>query len=497
MKTLLSRLALIGTASAALFACGDDTGDNTSPFSSSGLPTGGIPTDVVPIPSGIPGLCDFQCKTIAEAGAGISGIREVDAFFGAVGNFQAQAGSLEADVRLELLSMAAALGIDGSAMATGELAAAISGGVAGGFGGMIDGNLSIGFAPPKCEVSATASVQAAAKCDATVDPGSVSVECEGSCEASGSAMASCSGGATLTCKGTAPGFKCEGTCSGTCEVAADAKCEGECNGTCEVHGDVACNGTCEMNGTAACDGECMGSTDAGGNCTGECKLSETAMCNGTCKLNAGATCEGSCKGSCELKAGGTCNGECKGECEYTPPSGMCEATATAKCEASAEAKVECNGKCSGEAKPPMVKAECEATAKAEASFNAECTPPSLDIKYNLTTQAQADFAADVNVKAAFEGKIQAFGKAFANLTAKGAKIEAIIKAGGDLGSSGAAAVDGALQAAGSGTLSTGASLDLACGIAAFATVPAMLTEASGSLAVSAKAVADITLAVKG
>src|SRR5690606_16360267 len=120
-----------------------------------------------------------------------------------------------------------------------------------------------------------------------------------------------------------------------------------------------------------------------------------------------------------------------------------------------------------------------------------------EIKFDLKAEAQAAFAADANAKAAFEGKIQAIGKAFANLTAKGAKISAVIKAGEGLGASGATAVNGALQAAGSAELSTGAKLDLACGVAAFGAVPGLVTGAAGSLAVSAKAVADVTLALKG
>jgi hypothetical protein len=285
-------------------------------------------------------------------------------------------------------------------------------------------------------------------------------------------MVTCSAGAELKCKGTAPAFACSGTCTGSCELNAGAKCEGECKGS------------CELDGTAACNGECMG-TEAGGMCTGQCKLA------------AGASCEGTCNGTCELKAGGMCTGECKGECEYTPPMGTCDASATAKCEGMAGAMVECSGKCSGEAKPPAVKTECEATAKAEASFNAECTPPKLEIKYDLTADARTKFAGDATLKAAFEGKIHTIGKAFANLTAKGAKITAVIKAGEGLGASGVTAVNGALQAAGSAELSTGAKLDLACGLAAFAGVPALVTEAAGSLGVSAKAVADVTIALKG
>jgi hypothetical protein len=42
----------------------------------------------------------------------------------------------------------------------------------------------------------------------------------------------------------------------------------------------------------------------------------------------------------------------------------------------------------------MVEADCEATAKAEADFAAECHPPSIDIKYNLTAEANAELSGD-------------------------------------------------------------------------------------------------------
>ncbi len=442
-------------------------------------------------------FCGWECKAFAAGEVNISGVRKLDAFFAASASLQAQAASLQAEVRAELVSMAAVLGIEGAAtMSIDQLTVAIDESVRLGFGGKIQGGITIAATPPKCEVSASASLEAAAKCDATVDPGMATVECSGSCEAEASAMASCSGEATLSCKGTAPAFKCEGTCTGRCELEANAKCEGECKGTCEVNGDVACNGTCEMNGTAACDGECAGSTDAGGNCTGECKLNMGAMCTGTCKLNAGATCEGSCNGNCELSAGGNCTGECKGECEYTPPSGTCEGGAKAKCEASGSAMVQCNGKCDGEVKPPMVDADCEATAKAEAQFAAECHPPSIDIKYNLTAEAQAEFAGDINAKAAFEGKVQAVGKAFANIAAKGAKIEGVLTAGGGLVSAGGEAITDAIatiSASGDPKLIVGAY----CAGEAIGDVSGSLQASVNSLTATAQGVASITATFSG
>lgn len=363
-------------------------------------------------------LCGLECKVLAEGEANISGNSKIDAFFAATLKFQAQAASLEAEVRAELAAIAAAAGVRGAArMDIDELVAAIDAEVTGGFDGMIEGGLTIAFTPPKCQVTAKASVEAAAKCDASATPPSASVECKGNCEASAEVMAECSGNAELKCKGTAPSFACTGTCTGTCELTAG----GECSGTCE--------GKCMMDGNTACDGECQGTLE-GGNCEGECKLA------------SGATCTGSCEGTCELAAGGECDGQCKGECEYTPGGANCEAGATAKCETKGNATVECEGKCDGEVTPPEVSAECEATAKAEASASAECVPPAVELKYELSARAQGMFEGNASAQAEFEGRLQAVGKAFANVLAKGAKVEAIIASSPALVSASGGAIGG-------------------------------------------------------
>lgn len=413
-------------------------------------------------------LCGLNCKVLADGEASISGNAKIDAFFGATLNFQAQAASLKADVKAELVSIAAAAGVEGAAdLSVDELVAQIDAEVKGGFNGMIDGGLTIEFAPPKCEVTAQASVEAAASCDAKATPPQATVECSGNCEASADVMAECSGSAELKCKGTAPSFECSGTCTGECDLEAG----GECGGTCD--------GKCTMDGTAACDGECMGSTDAGGNCDGECKL------------NAGASCTGSCEGKCDLKAGGSCSGQCKGECEYTPPSGSCEAGATAKCEAKADASVECSGKCDGDVTPPMVSAECEATAKANAKASAECTPPSVDLKYTLSASAQADFQGDATAQAAFEGRIQAVGKAFANLVAKGAKVEAIASASPGLIKASTDAVASAVSDL-SGSADARGAFGAFCATSELPKAGTILKDSAKSLTDTAAAVASVT-----
>ncbi|HEX2733282.1 MAG TPA: hypothetical protein VHM70_16840 [Polyangiaceae bacterium] len=449
MKKLLTGIALIATGVSA--GCSDAT---------KALDDAGVDNPLA-------GICKFECKGLAEAHGKISGITEVDAFFSAVAELQIQAASLQGEVQLELANIAGALGVEGAAaMSIDELNAAIKGKIDGGLDGAIMGGISLEFVPPKCQVNASASIEASAKCDASVKGPSAKVECSGSCEASASAMASCSADATLKCEGTPPSFKCEGTCSGTCDLKAGGMCEG------------ACNGTCNVTAEGDCDGEFTASTEAG-----------AADGSGTCKLNAGATCKGSCQGSCDLEAGGSCSGECKGSCEYTPPDGKCDASATAKCEAKADAKVECSGKCEGEATPPMVKAECKATAKADASFHAECQPPKVGVKYELTDEFKTKFKGDLSAQAAFDAKLQAVGKAFGSLQAKNAKIEAVVKASADLATSGQAAIEAALKAVDKDKLSIGAALDLTCGLGAIGEVPAALADATASLNATAMGVA--------
>jgi hypothetical protein len=428
-----------------------------------------------PLGDGFGGLCPgLQCKTIAEAGGSITGVAKFDAFFTSVVNFNAQANVLEADVRAALGELAAAAGVQVEAGATiDDLSAAIVAKVEGNFDGNIDGGLTLEYEPPRCEVSAQASIQAAAKCDAMVDPGSVSVECEGTCEAEASAMLECSGSATLECTGTAPSFACEGTCKGSCEIQAGAECTGECKGTCEV--DAA----------ADCDGEFTAGTGQGANGSG------------TCKVRSGGTCSGTCKGSCELTAGGTCDGECKGECTYTAPSGGCTGGAKASCKGTADAKVECTGTCKGEATPPMVEAACQASVKAEADLKAECHPPSIDVAFNLS----ADFAANgsATAQADFAARMEAFGKAYAKLVATAAKLDLVAHAGTELVGSASGAITTGLRGVLDGEASLSAKFQATCLITdgGLAEATGMINSALGKVEGSVTAVGSVTTAVGG
>ncbi len=338
--------------------------------------------------------CGLNCPDVGIAGgnASITGVASIDGFFGAVVNYSTQANLVAGKIDAELAAIAASAGLEGGAGAnfSGELQAALR----AEFG--LAGDISVDFQPPRCEVSAKATVEATARCDASVDPGSVEASCEGKCEVDPGEVdleASCEGEAQaeLTCTGTAPNMQCDGQCTGTCELTAAASCEGTCNGT--------CNGTCSVENT---DGSCAGE------------------------------CDGTCEGKCELEAGGSCSGSCTGSCEYTPGEAGCEAGAKAevecKVEGSAEPpKVNCSGSCSGEVTPPSASAECEANAKAEAEVNAECYPPSVGVSYELVATGNAQ--ADLEARLAFEAWLSGFKAHIGAIAAAAAQADIVIKAG--------------------------------------------------------------------
>jgi hypothetical protein len=155
--------------------------------------------------------------------------------------------------------------------------------------------ISLDISPPKCGASLDVVADCAAKCDATVKPGSVEAECD-----PGKLQGSCSGG-----------------CSGSCDVEGGAKCEGTCSGKC----DGKCNGKCDgVAGNATCSGNCEGS--CGGSCSGSCAIKAKASCSGTCS------------GGCDVAFKAP---KCTGEVHPPQMSAEC----SGHCNAKAEAKVEC------------------------------------------------------------------------------------------------------------------------------------------------------------
>jgi len=392
--------------------------------------------------------CDLTCPVegILAGNASISGLASVDSFFSAVVNFGKAAGQVKAGVDAELRAIAVSLDLDAGASAVD-----IRGALAAKFKAAVDGGVKIEYAPPRCTVAASVAVDAAAKCDAQIDPGMATVECKGTCTVDASAEASCDASATVMCKGTAPNLQCEGTCTGTCELSGSLQCEGTCNGT--------CNGTCSVKGP---DGQCAGE------------------------------CMGECQGSCELKAGAACEGSCQGSCEYQAPEGKCEAGAEVRCQASADASASCNGSCDGEVVPPKAKAECEASVEAEAKLRAECTPPSLEIRW----QWSAAYAGDVAAQAQFKAWVEGFRVRYAGLLAATARGKLVLEAGAGLGEAAGSLVT-SVQSDFAGQTDLRVTVGIACAVTEFGAVATVIGDASGALTGSLEASAEITAAIAG
>lgn len=392
--------------------------------------------------------CGLTCnaKGVLEGNATISGIPNIDAFFGAVVDLRAAAATINGSIRAELDGLALSLGLE-----EGAAAADIKAALEAKLTASVSGGLTVKYQEPKCAASLEVTASAAASCDAEVDPGSVEVKCEGSCTIDASAQASCTGESKLTCKGTAPNLDCSGTCTGSCELQAAAACEGTCRGQCQ--------GTCDVEG-------------ANGDCAGKC--------------------DGQCQGTCELNAGGSCTGKCTGSCEYTPPSGSCEATAEARCEASANADIKCKGGCEGNVRPPQVKAECEASVEAKANASIECTPPALDV----TWQWSAELQGDVNAQAEFKAWVTGFKARYAGMLAATAKADILVQASGNLVTAAEGAVKGAFEGiSASGDLK--ATIGAGCALTELPKAADALRTAGTELQGSLSAFAEISAVVGG
>lgn len=393
----------------------------------------------------LPSSC-FGCPTegVAAGNASISGVASVDSFFAAVISFGKAAVEIRAGVDAELRAIAVSLELDAGASAA-EIRTAL--GLK--FESAIEGGLKVSYAPPRCTVDAQVAVDAAAKCDAEFDAGMATVECKGTCTVDASASASCDASATVMCKGTAPELACDGTCTGTCELMGSMTCEGTCSGE--------CLGTCTVTG-------------ADGTCAGECM--------------------GQCLGNCELKAGAACEGRCQGSCEYEPAGGSCEAGAEVRCEASAEASARCDGSCDGEVVPPKAKAECEASVEAEAKLRAECTPPTLEIRW----QWQASFS-DPQAQAEFKAWVEGFRGRYAGLLTHTARAELVIKAGVGLGSAALGLVEG--LSADIESWEGREAIGIGCAIGELETVAGVIQSGSAALTGSVAAAGEVSAALTG
>lgn len=401
--------------------------------------------------------CGLVCAAegIVEGNASISGIANIDAFFGAVVSVRDASLNVSATVRAELEALAASLEIEGYAdMSIDQLAAAVEGGIKAKLEANISGGLKIDFQPPRCEASLEVSAKAAAECDVMADPGSVEAKCEGKCEVSADVAAMCEAEGKLECRGTAPDFQCSGSCSGTCQLEAAASCSGTCNGD--------CSGNCSV-------------TDAMGRCAGSC--------------------DGMCQGTCQLSAAAECSGRCEGECTYTAPEGGCTGGARAECDVSGMAEARCEGSCQGNVEPPEVSAECKASVEAKAKAEVQCYPPSLNVSFQFAGGVNADAQAE------FRAWLETFKLRFSNMLAAKAKLEIVLDAiinqetGLIVSATGAVqgAVEASLEAAGSGDLKVIVGIE--CAIDELANVQTALTDAQGAVEGSVSAIVMVGGAV--
>jgi len=273
-----------------------------------------------------------------------------------------------------------------------------------GASGKLAGSISAKFEPPKCTASLSAQANCQASCDVsamcdikanppTCTGGTLTVECGGSCTASGSADVACTG-------------SCSGKCSGSCKASGGVKvdCKGKCEGTCTAG---AAGGATEKGTGIQADGKCDG------------------QCDGTCTLDADAP---------KIE----CTGQCDGHCD-------------AACKGSADVKVQCDGKCDVDATPLKCEggkleggcsadASCQGSCNASASAKAECFPPSVSI----VAEAKGSLSA--------EGKVQ-YQTAIASLEANLPKILVVLQARGANFTAGIqGAVDAGVKLTGSGKL---------------------------------------------
>jgi hypothetical protein len=385
-------------------------------------------------------------KGVVDGNAAISGLPSVDAFFGAVVNFRGAADNVSAGIEAQLQQVRADFGIKADADLQAELKSQ--------FKANLEGGVVFQYQPARCSVDAAATVQAQARCEASVTPPKVVVDCQGSCEVKASADVKCDADVDLECTYTGPTVDCKGSCEGTCEAKLDvaAKCSGTCRGS--------------------CDGTCSAFSDK-----------EGTQCAGSC--------DGMCKGSCEAKADASvaCKGTCNGSCKVTNPTGGCMGAAHAECKAKANASVKCEGKCEGEVTPPMASAECQATAKAEAHVNVQCTPPTLALNYRLKA------GVDAMAQAKFEGALKTLVhvRLPALLQASG-RADSIATAGDNLGAAAGAAVKASFDTLASANASLKAKFGVTCAVNELPNVDKAIQSANERLAMDRMDVDDIKAA---
>ena len=322
------------------------------------LPSAALALVCVPLLTACPGATELAedlcgpCGSLETGQLSISGNAQLDGFFNAVYTLDQATTAIRGNFEADIVGLATVYGLDVSAGFSASLLDELKAAITADLQANASGGVAVTYKGPECKASVDVAVEAQAQCEVqadcevNVDPGQVSVACEGTC--SGSCSGECSG--ELSCAVTTPTVNCEGMCEGSCDIMGQAQCDGTCRGT--------CMGTCSA-------------TDASGECAGACD----GMCQGTCEISGEASCMGTCNGTCKVDQG----------------SAQC--TAEASCSGSCDA--ECSGSCEGSFEPPSASADCEASAdcqaqaSAQASASVECTPPSLELDFVFTGDASA------------------------------------------------------------------------------------------------------------
>jgi hypothetical protein len=404
------------------------------------------------VATGLAEQCGLTCPAdgILKGNAAISGVASVDAFFGAVVNYQAASDNVSTGIEAQLDDIRADFGLASDANLKTELAARIA--------ANLDGALTVQAEPASCVADVETAVKAAASCDATIDPGKAAVTCKGTCTATASASASCESSSTLKCTMAAPSITCAGECQGSCTetFAAAASCTGVCEGT--------CTGTCssylqDAAGVLSCNGQC------------------DAMCTGSC--------------SSEFAVSAKCNGSCDGQCTLTDSSASCTGSVRTSCAAKANATVTCDGQCDGEIQPPVAKAECQASASAQAKINVRCTPPHLAMHYKLAAVAAADVTAQIRFVTALELLRIKLPVLLASLK----RSESITSAGSLLTSSATGAVKSSFELAVKGKITVKETIGLGCALGQLDDVNKAISSSSERLSADVASAADLKAAV--
>jgi hypothetical protein len=268
--------------------------------------------------------------------------------------------------------------------------------------------------------------------------------------------------------------------------SASVKAQASCQGKCSVDGscDIKANPPKCTGGNAkleiSCKGECTGSAGASIDCEGTC----TGTCSGECRATGAAVdCNGRCEGTCQgsTDSQGNCNGKCNGSCKVTGGglscAGQCNGSCTATCKGSATVAVKCSGTCAAGAEyEPLrctggkleggckVDAQCSASCDASLQAKAECTPPSVTIKSNASSeQVAALFATLERNLPALINMVQGRGEVFVN--AAKALFDSIGTLAGNtdkLGVKGVACAGSIIEAA--GNASAGATVALSASL---------------------------------